>query len=296
MRTLREKLAQGRFVVTVELEPPKGSSIAKALEYVGMLQQRVDAVNITDCPMANMRMSPIAVAHLLQKETGMEAIFHLTCRDRNIIALQSDLLGAAALGAVNILALTGDLPSHGDHPGARGVFEVDSVGLVNIVSQLNRGLDVSGNQLNSSPSFLIGVAANPCASDLEHECYRLHEKLSGGAHFVQTQPVYDLDHLSLFLSKMGPIMQPVLVGILPLKSYKMTQHIINNVPGIHIPEWLERSMASGGREEGLRVAQRLLIDATQLASGAHLMPVGNASLVSTILEVYEPPVTAVCGY
>lgn len=292
MSTLRDKLAQGRFVVTVELEPPKGVSIARVIEFAGIIQNKIDAVNITDCPMANMRMSPIAIAHLLQKEIGMEAIFHFTCRDRNVIALQSDLLGAAALGAVNILTLTGDSPSRGDHPQAQGVFEVDSVGLVHIAHQLNQGLDLSGNQLNSSASFFIGVAANPCADDLEKECFRLHEKLAQGAHFIQTQPIYELERLKTFLDKLGPITQPVIVGILPLKSYKMTKHIIDNIPGIRIPEWLKSAMERGGRAEGLRVAQQLLAESRQVAEGAHIMPVGNASLVPLILEAHEPSALA----
>ena len=166
---LKRKIEEGQFVITVELEPPKGLNTNWVLHYANQLKNKADAVNITDSPMANMRMSPIAIAHMVRRETGLDAIFHLTCRDRNVIGLQSELLGAAALGVKNILVLTGDDPKRGDHPNAKGVFEVDSLGLVEIASTLNRGYDLSGNALNGAPQFFIGVAADPCAPEIDRE-------------------------------------------------------------------------------------------------------------------------------
>jgi 5,10-methylenetetrahydrofolate reductase len=283
MMGLRECLLQGHFVLTAELEPPKGTSLAKVLDYAAALRERVHAVNITDSPLANMRMSPIAVAHIVRREAGLDAIFHLTCRDRNVIGLQSELLGAAALGVRTILVLTGDPPTRGDHPNAHGVFEVDSVGLVRIANQLNQGFDLEDHVLTGTPEFFIGVAANPAAPDLEQEVWRLMQKLEGGAHFVQTQPVYELEVLARFLERIKSCHVPVIAGLLPLKSYKMTRHIIDHVPGIQVPDWLERLMAAEGRAAGVRVAQELLAALPSLAQGAHIMPVGNAQIVLDVV-------------
>lgn len=240
--------------------------------------------------MANMRMSPISVAHILQREVGLDAIFHLTCRDRNLIGLQSELLGAAALGVQNILVLTGDDPKRGDHPTARGIFEVDSVGLVHIANTLNQGFDLSGNPLNQAPDFYIGVAANPCADDLEREAEKVRAKITTGAHFIQTQPVYELESLQRFLEQLAQPHIPVIAGILPLKSYRMACHIAENIPGIHIPPHLLRAMESGGRATGMRVAQQLLADLPACAQGAHIMPVGDAGIVTELLAVAPAPV------
>lgn len=290
MSSLRQKLAQGEFVITVELEPPKGVNMDKLLHSAWQLEQKVDAINITDSPMANMRMSPISVAHILQREVGLDAIFHLTCRDRNLIGLQSELLGAAALGVQNILVLTGDDPKRGDHPTARGIFEVDSVGLVHIANTLNQGFDLSGNPLNQAPDFYIGVAANPCADDLEREAEKVRAKITTGAHFIQTQPVYELESLQRFLEQLAQPHIPVIAGILPLKSYRMACHIAENIPGIHIPPHLLRAMESGGRATGMRVAQQLLADLPACAQGAHIMPVGDAGIVTELLAVAPAPV------
>jgi 5,10-methylenetetrahydrofolate reductase len=284
MKELRKKVEMSEFVITVELEPPKGIDTNKVIHYANLLKDEVEAVNITDCPMANMRMSPIAISHIVRRETGLDAIFHLTCRDRNIIGLQSELLGAAALGVKNILVLTGDEPKRGDHPCAKGVFEVDSVGLVNIASTLNQGYDLSGNPLNKATQFFIGVAANPCAKEINREMEKLLEKIENGAHFIQTQPIYDIEVLQKFLEKLKPFGIPVLAGILPLKSYKMTRNIIENIPGIEVPLWAEKRMKQGGRQEGIQIAREFLQQAKEIAAGAHIMPVGDAGVVLEILE------------
>jgi len=281
---LKRKIEEGQFVITVELEPPKGLNTNRVLHYANQLKNKADAVNITDSPMANMRMSPIAIAHIVRRETGLDAIFHLTCRDRNVIGLQSELLGAAALGVKNILVLTGDDPKRGDHPNAKGVFEVDSLGLVEIASTLNRGYDLSGNALNGAPQFFIGVAADPCAPEIDREVEKVLKKIEKGAHFIQTQPVYEAEVLQRFIERLKPRPVPVLAGILPLKSYKMTRNIIENIPGISVPPWAEKRIERGGRAEGIQIAKEILKQVRGIAAGAHIMPVGDAGIVLDILE------------
>ncbi|MDR5660064.1 methylenetetrahydrofolate reductase [Serpentinicella sp. ANB-PHB4] len=287
MNHLKEKLRKRKFSITVELEPPKGVDTSKLLQAVNDLKGVVDAVNITDGPMANMRTSAIALAHHIKTETGVESIFHLTCRDRNTIALQSELLGASVLGANNLLVLTGDEPTRGDHPDATGVFQVDSVGLVNVVNTLNKGYDLAGNQLNAPTEFMIGVAANPCAENLEKEVEKLEKKVEKGVHFIQTQPVYDIKDLQKFTNCVEKLNVPVLCGILPLKSYKMAQSISKNVPGIKIPDSILKRMELGGQEEGIKIAGEFLKEARAYCNGVHIMPLGNTKLSLEILEYSE---------
>jgi 5,10-methylenetetrahydrofolate reductase len=237
MARFYNRLKQGHFTVTVEIDPPKGSDVRKTLEKVRMFSDRVDAVNVADCPMANVRMSPITLAHLIQRDVGVEAVFHLTCRDRNVSGLQAELLGAAGLGVRNILALHGDDPVRGDHPSARGVFEVDSAGLIRLASTLNRGETISGSSLDQGTDFAIGCVANPTAPDLGAEVARLEQKVAAGAHFVQTQPIYDPRSLERWLSRTnGRIDVPILYGMLPLKDYEFACRLRQTVPGIEVPD------------------------------------------------------------
>ena len=219
--TLREKHQQGKFTITVELDPPKSSSAEKVFEQAARLKGKVDAINIADSPMSKMRMSPISLSYLLQHNKEIETIFHLTCRDRNIIGLQSELLGAAALGVHNILTLTGDKPDNGDHPFAQSVFEVDCMGLLNIAKTLNAGKDLAGNDLDAPTSFYIGATGNPGAPDLEIERQKLAAKIQNGAHFVQTQPIYDLEQAKRYIDTMSEFDVPIMLGLIPLKSFKM---------------------------------------------------------------------------
>ena len=287
MTEFRSCLETGQFVITSELEPPKGVDLRKAIEYAKSLEGKVHAVNITDSPMANMRMSPIAVAHVVKHETNLDAIFHLTCRDRNIIGLQSELLGAYALGVKTILILTGDHPEKGDHPLAQGVYEVDSLGLVEIANRLNQGYDWQGNELAGATDFCIGVAANPCAPDLDMEVWRLTRKLEMGAHFVETQPVYEIESLYRLISRIEHLNVPVIAGVLPLKSEKMATYMSRNVPGIHIPEWLARRVKEQGRNAGVEAARDLLAVLPGIVQGAHIMPVGSRKLVLDVLSGME---------
>lgn len=282
---LKEKLKLGKFVTTVELEPPKGADPMPVLEKARLLKGHVDGVNIADSPMAKLRMSPIALAHVIQQDMGIEAIFHLTCRDRNILGLQSELLGAAALGVKNILTLTGDDPIKGDHPQAKGIYEVDSMGLARIAHQLNQGFDLSGNELNGQTQFFIGGAANPGADNLDLEIEKLKRKIDAGVNFVQTQPVFHINQVERFLEKTAQLPIHVLFGILPLKSVKMANYLKTNVPGIEISDEIISKLEKGGREAGIELTQKLLEESQNMIQGVHLYPIGDLRTVYDVLNI-----------
>ncbi len=282
--TLKEKLQSGKFTVTVELDPPKSSEASKTINEATRLIGSVDAINIADSPMANMRMSPIALSHIIQTEVGIETIFHLTCRDRNIIGLQSELLGAAALGVTNILTLTGDQPERGDHPQATGIFETDSTGLITLAQNLNRGLDSTGHRLDSPAHFFIGTAANPAADNRELELKKLSAKIKAGASFIQTQPIYDLEIAERFMNEIRHLPIYVLMGILPLKSYKMAQYLHEKVPGITIPQPIMAEMEHGGKAAGIAIARRIIQNLKQTAHGIHIMPLNDIETVLALTK------------
>ncbi|MGB9679386.1 MAG: methylenetetrahydrofolate reductase [Minisyncoccia bacterium] len=284
--SLCTKLKEERFVITAEISTPKGADITKTIEEARKLKGIVDAINITDCPMANMRMSPIALAHLLQDHLNIETIFHLTCRDRNLIGLQSELLGAYALGVRNVLALTGDAPSQGDTPTATGVFDVDSIGLLKIVNLLNNGKDYNMNKLDFPTDFCVGTTANP--NDLSNKSIeKLKEKVNSGAKFIQTQPVYEADILLEFIEKTRDLKTPILVGILPLKSYKMAVNLGLKVPGIIIPERIITRLEKHGREEGINISVELIKKIKNNIAGIHVMPIGSVDIVTEIIGRIE---------
>ncbi len=288
MARFYNRLLQGYFTVTVEVDPPKGPDVGKTLERVRKFWDRVDAVNVADCPMANVRMSPITLAHLIQRDVGVEAIFHLTCRDRNLIGLQAELLGAAGLGVRNILALHGDEPSRGDHPTARGVFEVESAGLINIASTLNSGKTVSGRDLDQGTDFAIGCVANPTAADLGAEVAKLEKKAEAGAHFAQTQPIYDPRSLERWLQKIeGRVDIPILYGILPLGSYDSAVRLRESVPGIEVPEWVVDRMRSGGPKEGINLVREFISEIRSMVRGIHIFPMNSPSKVNAVVDVLE---------
>lgn len=283
MLTLRDKHERRQFTLTVELDPPKSASPIKTQKEAMQLIDWADAVNIADCPMAKLRMSPIALAHIIQTDFHLETIFHLTCRDRNLIGLQAELLGASALGVHNILTLTGDPPSIGDHPDARPVFETDSTGLIEIARTLNSGYDMAGNPLGRPTRFYIGTTGNPAAADLEAELRRLELKKRAGAQFVQTQPVYDLRQAEAYLAGTAALQLPVLFGVLPLKSYKMALYLHDKVPGITIPRPLQDAMADGGRDTGIAIAADTVKALQEMgAAGVHLLPINDVPAVSEI--------------
>jgi homocysteine S-methyltransferase len=275
---LWKKLQNKEFVVSVEIDPPKGISLDRIYEQVDRVtaSNKVDAIDINSGAMARVGMDALIVAGALEAR-GVETVPHLTTRDQNIIGLQAMLLGAWTVGGVrNVLGITGDPPSVGDYPEASGVYEVDSVGLTKILHRLNQGTDWAGKTLGGQTNFTIGVALNPMADDLDNEIARFHAKVEAGAHFAMTQPLFDPEHWHAFLKKLGgqpPI--PVLIGVWPLNSYKQALRLNNEVPGIVIPEPLLKSMEAAGaaaRDRGFGVAREMLAWARTELAGAYLIP------------------------
>ncbi len=278
-----------KFMVSVELDPPRGINANKIIKSAQKLfESGVDGVNIADSPMARVRMSCLSVAYLIKTQIGMETVLHFTCRDRNLMGLQADLLGAHALGIQNILAVTGDPPSLGDYPQATAVYDVDSIGLVKIIQRLNQGMDWAGNSIGGPTSFCVGVAVNPAAFDFEKEFDRFEKKVEAGAKFAFTQPQYELKTLEKFLNRTRHLKIPIFVGILPLHSFRHAEFLHHEVPGIQIPlEQRERMRKAGdkGQEEGIQMARELLLQAKNLVSGVYLMPsFGKYDLVLDVLE------------
>ena len=278
-----------KFMVSVELDPPRGINANKILKSAQKLfESGVDGVNIADSPMARVRMSCLSLAYLIKTQIGMETVLHFTCRDRNLMGLQADLLGAHALGIQNILAVTGDPPSLGDYPQATAVYDVDSIGLVKIIQRLNQGMDWAGNSIGGPTSFCVGVAVNPAAYDFEKEFNRFEKKVEAGAKFAFTQPQYELKTLEKFLNKTRHLKIPIFLGILPLHSFRHAEFLHNEVPGIQIPlEQRERMRKAGDKaqEEGIQMARELLLQAKDLVSGVYLMPsFGKYDLVLDVLE------------
>lgn len=284
-----QKLAAGKFVTSVELSPPKGFKVSGLLRRGRALAESglVDAINVTDSPMARVRMGALSACSLLQGSIGIETILHFTTRDRNLMGIEADLIGAHAQGIRNVLALTGDPPSLGDFSQATGVFDVDSIGLVRILSEMKQGRDLLGTEMGYRGAFCVGVAVDPTKPDIVDEARRLHEKVAAGAEFVMTQPIYDLAVWHRFLKVYGTTMEiPVLLGLLPLLSQRHARFLHNELPGITLSEEalgrMERAGAEG-RAEGVAMAQEMLIEAKSEFQGVYLMPSFNRHEVA--LEV-----------
>ncbi len=278
---LWRKIQAQQFVISVEIDPPKGTSIDRVLEQVKnvMASKQVDAIDVNSGPLARVGMDALSLSGALEAR-GIETIPHLTTRDANLIGLQAMLLGAWTVGGVrNVLAVTGDPPSVGSNPESYGVYEVDSIGLVKVMARLNQGTDWAGKNLGGATNFTIGVAVNPLAEDLDEELRRFYVKIEAGAHFAMTQPIFDPDHWEQFLKRMGgksPI--PILVGLWPLSSYKQALRLHNEVPGIVIPEPLLKQLESAGasaRDHGFALARTLL----DWARGARNSGIAGAYLI-----------------
>lgn len=289
---LQEKLETREFVVSVELDPPKGLNPAKILEGAALLQKvGVDFFNIADSPMARVRMGCIAMARLIQDHLGIETIIHFTTRDRNLMALQSELLGAHALGIRNILSLTGDPLRVGDYPNTTGVWDVDSIGLIQVLRGMNEGHDAAGSSIGAQASFHIGAALNLNMTDEEtdQEIEKYRRKIGAGAHFIMTQPIYELAPLERFLERAGKPPIPILLGCIPLHSSRHAEYLHNEVPGITIPADVRSRMGAAGdqgHEEGLKLAQELLISARSMIQGVYLMPsYGRYDVVSKLTKM-----------
>jgi methionine synthase / methylenetetrahydrofolate reductase (NADH) len=267
-----QKLAAGEFVTTIEIVPPKGPNPEKMIESVRAIKQAgVDAVNVPDGPRAQNRMGAIAVAVLLQQRVGIETVLHYCCRDRNLLGMHSDLLGCAALGLHNLLLITGDPPKMGPYPEATAVFDIDSIGLTNMVSLMNRGLDLGGNPFGEPTCFTIGVGVNPGHLDLDYELRRLDWKVKAGAEYAITQPVFDARQLETFLERIDNMKLPVVAGIWPLLSYRNAQFMNNEVPGVSVPDDVMERMriaSEKGKEFGLREGVAIARETLERVRGA----------------------------
>lgn len=287
---LGAKLAKGEFVTMVEIVPPKGIDIRKEVEGARFLKSvGVDAVNIPDSPRASARMSNQALSLLIQREVGIEAILHYTCRDRNVLGIQSDLLGAAAVGIRNLICITGDPPKMGNYPDATAVFDVDAIGLVNIVRNLNHGVDLGSNPIGTGTGFVIGVGANPGLTDLDEEIRRFEYKVQAGAEYAVTQPVFDLRLLENFLRRIEHCRIPVVAGIWPLTSVRNAEFMKNELR-VSVPDEILARMAraqtpEAARAEGVAIAREMLIAARQTVQGAQISaPLGRYSSAVDVLE------------
>jgi homocysteine S-methyltransferase len=291
-------IAGGSFVTLVEIVPPRGISGANEIEGARKLAQLgVHAINVPDSPRASARMSAQSLCIQIQQHAGIETILHYTCRDRNLLSIQSDLLGASSLGLHNILCLTGDPPKLGNYPDATAVFDVDSIGLVNIVHRLNRGLDIGANAIGASTNFTIGVAANPGVPDIEHELRRFFYKVEAGAEYAITQPVFDLRLLESFLKRIEGHRIPVIAGIWPLTSLRNAEFMKNDLR-VSMPEEIMLRMAQTGspdaaRREGIRIAQEMLAAVRPLVQGVQVSaPFGRyAAAAEVIASVLPKPVS-----
>jgi homocysteine S-methyltransferase len=269
-------LARGLFTVSVELVPPRGYRAESLVEQARQLRiHGVDLVNIPDGPRASARMSALAAALLVQQQAGVEVILHYACRDRNLLGMQSDLLGAHSMGLRNLLIVTGDPPKVGDYPDATAVFDVDSIGLTNVVARLNRGLDIGGQTIGHPTAFHIGVAANPSAFDPDDEVRRFEYKVAAGAEFAVTQPVFDAAELSGFLKRIEAVRIPLLAGITPLESLRHAEFMANEVPGVRVPQAIldrmRRAEAAGrAAAEGLAIAREIAAEIRPLVQGIQI--------------------------
>lgn len=284
------KLASGEFVSMVEIVPPKGTDIRKEIEGARFLKSvGVDAINIPDSPRASARMSNQALSLLIQQEVGIEAVLHYTCRDRNVLGIQSDLLGAAAIGLHNLICITGDPPKMGNYPDATAVFDVDAIGLVNIVHNLNRGLDIGGNPIGTGTAFVVGVGANPGLPNLDEEIRRFEYKVEAGAEYAVTQPVFDSSLLENFLRRIEHFRIPVMAGIWPLVSVRNAEFMKNELR-VSVPDSILERMArsktpEAAREEGIAIAREMLIALRSMVQGAQISaPLGRYASAVDVLE------------
>jgi methionine synthase I (cobalamin-dependent)/5,10-methylenetetrahydrofolate reductase len=287
---LGAKLAAGQPVTMIELTPPRGVDVTAVVEKAKQCARAgVDAINIPDGPRASSRLSPLVTAVQIQEKAGIEAILHFCCRDRNLIGMQSDILGASAIGVRNLLIITGDPPKLGEYPSATGVFDMDSIALTTVVRNLNRGMDIGGNGIDPPTSLVIGVGANPVAADLEREIERFHQKVVAGAEFAVTQPVFDPECLFRFLDAIGGSRIPIIAGIWPFTSFKNAEFMANEVPGVVVPQPLLDRMSKAttkedGRTLGIEIARELVAKVGDRVAGfAVSAPFGNVGTALAVL-------------
>ena len=284
----REALDSGKFLITAEIGPAKGTETAVILEDAELIKGKADAINVTDLQSSVMRLGSMAVCHLL-KDRGIDPILQMTCRDRNMLALQSDLLSAWVLGVRNVLALTGDHPTLGDHPQAMPVFDLDSVGLLKTIGRLNEGYDMAGNQLKGAPNFFPGAVVNPGADTqaaLELQLIKMEKKIEAGAKFFQTQGIYDLDLFEKFIKRIEGFKTTVMGGIILLKSAGMARFMNKNVAGVFVPEPLIKEMETtkDKAKTSIEIAARLVKGMKDMCQGVHIMAIGLEKRIPMVLE------------
>ena len=287
---LERKLDSGEFIVTVEIDPPRGHTVEKLIQGAKLLKERgVEVVDINDGSLGRVRMAVLPTAILIREATGLDINMHFTCRDRNLMGIQADLLGAHALGIRNILAMTGDPPRAGDYVNATAVFDVDGIGLMEVLRRMNEGQDATGNSIGEPTAFCDGAALDSSAPDPAREVDRFQRKVAAGARWVQTQPVYDLEELDRFLALAGGSSVPVVVGVLPLHSHRHAEFLHNEVPGITIPDHVRarlKAAGDGALRVGLEMARQLVVEIRRRYAGAYLMPsFGRFEVVAEVLDV-----------
>ncbi|HEY78476.1 MAG TPA: 5,10-methylenetetrahydrofolate reductase [Dehalococcoidia bacterium] len=286
--SLKSSLEAGKFAITCEVGPLKGTDTTEIEEVAGLLTGRVDAANVTDQQSSVMRLGSMATCHLI-KGKGLEPIFQMTCRDRNRLALQSDLLSAHVLGIENVLALTGDLPALGDQPQAKPVYDLDSVQLLWTIQRLNEGFDINGNELQGKTDFFAGAVVTPEAdteAKRELQFYKMEKKIANGARFFQTQAIYDPDTFARFMKRVEGFKIPILAGIIPLKSAAMARFMNKNVAGVFVPDELIDKMAKAEDKTaaGIEIAADLMKSLKGICQGVHLMAIGWEKKVPAILD------------
>ncbi len=283
--SLRQSLKSGKFVITAEIGPPKGVDVNDLLNNAELLRGRVDAVNVTDQQSSIMRLGSLASCALL-KERGLEPIVQMTCRDRNRIALQSDLLSAQALGMENILCLTGDYVTLGDHPQAKPVFDLDSVSLLQAARQLEQGHDLAGKELKGSPHFFLGASVTPGAEPIEPQLIKMEKKVKAGAQFFQTQAIFEPRKFEQFMQQAENFNVPVLVGIIVLKSANMARFMNKNIGGVYVPETTieELDKAQDKTKKGIEIAVRLISEMKSMCQGIHIMAIGLEAKVPALID------------
>ena len=287
---LRDLFEKGKFVITSEIGPPKGTNIEPMLEETDLLKDKADAVNVTENQSSVMRLGSMAVCRLL-KERGFEPVFQITCRDRNRLALQSDLISASVLGIKNVLCLTGDHVVMGDHPQSKPVFDLDSIHLLEAAKGLANGDDMVGNKLDGSPDFCLGAVANPGADPLEPQIIKMEAKVEAGAEFFQTQAVYDVRKFEDFIKEAEHIRVPIMVGIVLLKSAGMARFMNANVAGVSVPDKFIKIMAEASKEDrprkSIEIAASLIKEMKGMCQGVHIMSLGWDKYVPSVLEAAE---------
>ncbi|MFC2007386.1 methylenetetrahydrofolate reductase [Chloroflexota bacterium] len=282
---IAELAKSGKFIITTEVGPPKGVDIQEMLADAELMRGKVDAINVTDQQSSVMRTGSLAICRLL-KEKGMEPVLQMTCRDRNRIALQSDLLSASVLGIENVLALTGDFVALGDHPQAKPVFDLDSVSLLLAAQDLEQGRDLAGNELKGSPRFCPGAVVTPGADPLEPQIIKMEKKVEAGAQFFQTQAVYEPKKFEEFMKAVAHLNVPVMVGIVLLRSAGMARFMNKNVAGVHVPDSLieEMEKAENRAQKSIEIAARLINEMQSMCQGVHIMAIGWEKKVPEVLD------------